>query len=505
MNSWPTQTSQKYSKHTAKSIATWLKVDAEHFEKEGNPEFAKLAMWWADWYDARWKEYDEVFNKDVIGAFKRLQEEGAIEIMTCGLTHGYLPLLAEEESVDRQLSMAKANYRKHFGRDPRGVWLPECAYRPSYSWQSYLLVDPYMTARHRDGVEQFLERHDLEFFVTDHEHLEGSRPLYHTAPDGRRTPFEETFGDARRQLEERSVFDLFKVSGTDHTESAVAFARHRDICMQVWSGDSGYPGDADYLDFHKKYFRSSLRYWRVTDNKADMQYKQAYVANWAEDRARSHADHFVKILEGATQHRQTETGRPLTACLPFDTELFGHWWFEGPLFMEHVLRGIHHSPVMHTSTASEQVDLTKPTCEVGLPESSWGAEGNHSVWMNDDVKWTWEKEYRLEYRVKTFLEKNAPSTWDKTAKRVLVNVMRQLLLAQASDWQFLITTWSSREYAEMRFHNHVSDANKLLDLAESVITEGHKLTKEEEQFVAECEDRDDIFIDEINSYFDSLG
>jgi len=482
--------------------AELAQVDHEHFIAEGNEDFAALAALWAEWYEERWMEFDEIYDRDIVGAFRRLQDEGAIEVMTCGLTHGYLPLLAEDSSIERQIGMAKANYQKHFGRDPRGIWLPECAYRPAYTWQSLMMVEPYTKARFREGIEQHLHHHGLEFFVTDQPHIERAKPLGVMTPDGFRVQFGDTYGDSRQQLEERSVFDLFRVSGENHYESAVAFTRHRDICMQVWSGESGYPGDPDYMDFHKKYFRSSLRYWRVTDNKTDMQYKQAYVPEWAENRVRQHADHFVRILEGATQHRQTETGRPVTTCLPFDTELFGHWWFEGPMFMEFVLRGIHASPVIHAATASEQLDLVQPVCEVALPESSWGRNGNHDVWMNNEVQWTWEKEYRLEYRIQRFLERNAPSTWDATMSRIMTNAMRQLLMAQASDWQFLITTWSSREYSEMRFFSHAADTARLLDMAERYLQSG-SLSKEETHFLTECEDRDGFFTEELETYFQS--
>jgi 1,4-alpha-glucan branching enzyme len=481
--------------------ADLARIDEESFRAEGNDAFADLASTWATWYEERWEEFDAEFGRDIVGALKKLQDDGSIEVMTCGLTHGYLPLLAEDESIERQVGMAVSNYQRHFGRRPRGIWLPECAYRPGYPWRSYLLVEPYTTARDRPGIEHFLHEHDLEYFVTDQDHLESAQPIG-VKRQGSFTAFSETVGHERAQLNERSVFDLFRVGSNGTDATAIAFARHRDICMQVWSGDTGYPGDADYMDFHKKYFRSSLRYWRVTDNKADMQYKQAYVPEWAETRAREHADHFVRILAGATQHRQTQTGRTPTVCLPFDTELFGHWWFEGPLFLEHVLRGIDASPVMHASTASENVDEHEPTCVVSLPESSWGKNGHHDVWMNHDVQWTWEKEYRLEQRFKQVVQRLAVASWDETLQKIMVNAMRQLLLAQASDWQFLITTWSSREYAEMRFHNHAADTAKLLDLAERYVKDP-TLAKADQDLVDECEKRDEVFSSEIQAYYAS--
>ncbi|MCX6139897.1 MAG: DUF1957 domain-containing protein, partial [Candidatus Kapabacteria bacterium] len=443
------------------------RVDRSHMEQEGAPdEIMHLTDVWEKWYATCWADFSGPYNSDIVGQFKRLQDAGAIEIMTCGVTHGYLPLIAEDASVDLQVELAVRSYVHRFGRRPRGIWLPECAYRPSYPWRTLLQVSSYAVARKRDGVEQVLARHGLDFFVTDEGALDGAKPIGVRGPDGARTSYEESYGVAREILDEKSVFDLFRVSATDHGESAAIFTRHMQIALQVWSGESGYPGDPDYLDFHKKYFRSALRYWRVTDVKGDMGMKQPYVPEWAENKAKSHALHFLNILEVALKHRMATTDRLPTLCLPFDTELFGHWWFEGPAFLENVLRGIHASPFLSTTTASEQLDKVLPACEIALPESSWGKNGNDSVWMNPENQWTWEKEYQLERRMRLLFEKHPVRTWDATMRRIAKNAIRQLLLLQASDWQFLISTFSAKEYAEMRFHNHLEDARRLCDLVE---------------------------------------
>lgn len=445
-----------------------------------------LSTYWAEWYADKWKIFDEVYGRDVIGALRRLQDSGDIEIMTCGLTHGYLPLLAEEASVDLQIGLAVDSYERHFGRRPRGIWLPECAYRPSYDWRTLLPVSAYAVPRHRNGIEQFLTRYGLEFFVADQGALDQATPIRHCStpldPPGQR------------------VFNVYRVGGEQHPETAAVFTRNMMIALQVWSGQTGYPGDPDYLDFHKKYYRSAMRYWRVTDNKADMQYKQPYMPLWAEQRAKDHARHYVDILEVAVKHQLGHSSTPPTVCLPFDTELFGHWWFEGPIFLEHVIRHIHASDVLQTTTASEQLDRVRPECVVALPESSWGRNGTHEVWMNPEVQWTWDREYRFERRLRMLVEKSPVRSWDATMERIMLNVFRQLLLAQASDWQFLITTFSSKEYAEMRFHNHMADAEVLCDLAERYHSLG-ELEQQSETLLQTCEQRDGVFTSEIKGYF----
>jgi len=480
--------------------AKLAEVDKKHFVEEKNEGLAELAEYWVEWFNNAKHVFDEVYEGDIVGAFRRLQEEGAIELMTCGATHGYLPLLAEERSVDMQLHIAVEAHTRHFGRKPRGIWLPECAYRPSYPWRTYLPVSAYAVARQRDGIERFMHQYGLEYFIADEGALEHATPLGHRGPTGERTTFADTYGDVREQLEKRSSYDLYRIGGEYHDESVAVFFRNTQIAMQVWSGDTGYPGDPDYLDFHKRYFRSSHRYWRVTDNKADMQFKQLYNPQWAADRTKAHGHHFAQTLIASLLHRKSEhPTRVPTMCLPFDTELFGHWWFEGPLFLENVLRELHAHESITTRTVGEQFDAVQPAAEIALPESSWGRNGHHEVWMNPDVHWTWEKEYALEFATRMLMEKHVGAKWDDTMIRIVMNMFRQILLAQASDWQFLISTFSSREYAEQRFHSHASDAERLRDMAERYAT-SKKLKQADNALLDVVEKRDAIFTEELTNF-----
>ncbi len=480
--------------------AELARVDRSHMEQEGAPaEILQLSEMWEAWYRQAWEDFSGAYSRDIVGQLKRLQDIGAIEVMTCGVTHGYLPLLAEDASVDFQVDLAVRSYVHRFGRRPRGIWLPECAYRPSYPWRTLLGVPAYSISRKRLGIEQILSRHGLEYFVSDEAALHAAKPIGVRGPDGTRTHYEKLFGTARQILDDRSTYDVFRVSGVEHGESAAVFTRNMQVALQVWSGESGYPGDPDYLDFHKKYFRSGVRYWRVTDSKGDMGLKQPYVPEWAINKARTHAAHFVDILEVSVKHRMAETDRVPTLCLPFDTELFGHWWFEGPVFLEHVIRGVSASSLLKTSTASERLDQVQPSCEIALPESSWGKNGNDSVWMNPETQWTWEKEYLLERRMRLLFEKHPVRTWDATLRRIAKNAVRQLLLLQSSDWQFLISTFSAKEYAEMRFHNHLEDAKRLCDLVERYGV-SRKLRGADESLLTACELRDGIFDHELDEY-----
>lgn len=476
-------------------------ADKEQFiADDADQSIIDQADYWITWYERVAKAYTDEFACDIIAAFRELQQQDAIEIMTCGATHGFFSLLAEDASIDLQVDLAVRSYTRHFGQPPRGIWLPECAYRPSYAWRTYLPVYAYSRDRHRMGIEQFLVRHGLGYFITDEGACRTAEPIGTRGVDGNRTPYHETYGDCRHQLDVRSPYNIYNVSGVDHHDRVSVLTRHTNIAMQVWSGQTGYPGDPDYLDFHKKYHNSALRYWRVTDVKADMQYKQPYVPSWAESRAEIHARHFVDILEATVKSRFAQSGTEPTICLPFDTELFGHWWFEGPLFLEQVLRGIHASTVLRTRTASEQIDHVQPMCEIALPESSWGKDGNDSVWMNDETKWTWEAEYSLERRVQLLREKHPVRIWDDAMKRIGRNILGELLLAQASDWQFLITNWTARDYAEMRFHNHVHDTRRCCEIFERYAV-SRELTDDDMQYLDDLEQRDGLFTEELNLYF----
>lgn len=465
--------------------------DIEQFERDGAAaQLRATAKRWAVWYADRMSDFQRC-GASIIGALRQLQDDGAISLMTCGATHGYLPLLAEDASVDLQVSLAKAVHQRHFGKAPKGIWLPECAYRPRYPWRTLLPVAPYAIARSRKGVEDVLAAHDLSAFVVDEGTFRGAHALAMRRNDGVRLQPSQADTVTRDMLDERSTFDVFLAGNSETHATVPVLARNISIAMQVWSGESGYPGHPDYLDFHKKFYRSSLRYWRVTDAKADMALKHEYIPEWAEQRALEHAQHYVDALRIALNHRRAQTGRSAVICLPFDTELFGHWWFEGPMFLEHVLRGIDSTPELTTATVEEAVATMAPTAVIGLPESSWGRNGTHEVWMHPTTQWMWEKEYSLEYRVRMLFEKRGTATVSAEQWRPMQAMMKQLLLAQSSDWPFLVSTGSAVDYASTRFHNHASDTLAMADIVEKAALGA--LSEEDKKAIDTVERRDPLF------------
>jgi 1,4-alpha-glucan branching enzyme len=481
---------EKYCLHKIEAA----QVDRKIFEKEGkHPHQIYLTEFWENWFTERLDDFKNRYSCSVIKSLKELQDQGAIEIMTCGATHGYFPLLADDRSISLQVKAAVENYQKHFGRKPRGIWIPECAYRPAYTWQTYLPVDPYNTPYWRRGVEEFLAENGLEYFVVDEQTNRRAQPLG-VLKDGHFTSMHAPEFVPYHYNFDASPLNLFRAASSNDVSkgTAVAFARHQDVAMQVWSAENGFPGNPAYLDFHKKQGGSMHRYWRVTDLKADMGDKLLYVPGWTEGANGMYAQKFVHAIEETLLKYKHEAGREGTLTTPFDTELFGHWWFEGPAFLKEVLRNIHYSQYVNIKTAGEQLDYIQPQEVALLPESSWGRDGNHDVWVNDKTLWTWKSIYRAEQRMNEVFEKAAQASSDNVLKRIMLQAMRELMLMQASDWQFLIETGSARDYAEMRFSNHRSDYNALCDMAENYIS-SKKFTGEDEQFLKEAEERNAVF------------
>ncbi len=471
------------------------KQDELDFQKSGyDPHFQYLPRFWYEWYEKAKNDFINKYDCSIIKGLKNLQDINAIEIMTCGATHGYFPLLGTENSINLQLTAAVENYKKHFGREPKGIWLPECAYRPTYNWKAYIPVEPYHHPKLRPGIEQLLAKHNIKYFITDQDLTERAYGIgYYTnhLKDGFIPKTSPDF-DKNNQFH-NDPLNIFHVSSSEKVEfgTAIAFTRHRDIAMQVWSGEVGYPGEPDYLDFHKKHYPSMMRYWRVTDSKADMMYKSAYHPDWINDKIDHQANHFIHHIENTLNHNFSNTGRLATLCTPFDTELFGHWWFEGPKFLKAVIKGLHSSPYVNSVTATEQIDSFMPVEVMGLPEGSWGENNNHDVWVNEENKWTWVAIYNDENRFRLLLNEldinKTPLVY-----RIALQALKEMMLMQSSDWQFLIHTKSAKDYAEHRFSSHHTDFNNLCEMAYIAHNIG-KITEQQQSYLDECEKRNSIF------------
>lgn len=445
------------------------RLDGAAFEKQGDSRMARLAKDWEVFYIQLADDFHQRYSGDIVGAFRRLQDDNHIEVITCAATHGYLPLLSEDACLDAQIKLAVENYRKHFGKPPQGIWLPESAYRPYREWSSPLGGEE---PRIRYGLEEFLDRHDLRFFYVDSHLIEGGQALgvYLERFEALKKYYEE-FSKGYTEIEDefkRNPYQSYLVkSRPDFLGRVYAFVRDPRTGLQVWSGEHGYPGDGNYLDFHKKHHPGGHRYWKVTSIKLDLGDKQLYNPDNVQTRIDENAGHFKEMIRQVLQHEGRDAeGLPII-CAPYDTELFGHWWFEGIRWMYQVLKWTDQDPELKLMTGSEYLDQVTSHRVVSLPEGSWGEGGFHHIWFNEDTRWSWELVYPAERKMV-----DAAARWanhpDSKVQEVLAQLARELLLLESSDWQFLISTWSARDYAEMRLVKHHLDFERLYQILETL-------------------------------------
>ena len=185
---------------------------------------------------------------------------------------------------------------------------------------------------------------------------------------------------------------------------------------------------------------------------------------------------------------------------PYDTELLGHWWFEGPQWMYYVLRWMNEDPEMMLATGSEMIDQTMPETIISIPEGSWGKGGFHWVWLNEDTKWTWQHIYEDEQKFAELIDKYRQKK-DATLQRILKQIARELLLEESSDWQFLITTQSARDYAEIRIAEHHDKFKELVNILDNYINTG-SISQSEFNLLTDLEQRDAIFDDIDTKYWE---
>jgi 1,4-alpha-glucan branching enzyme len=424
----------------------------------------------SEFYHQHFRQSRERFfhwNGDLLSVFRALRDEGSLEIIASAATHGLLPLLQQSpEAVRAQIFAGCDSYRATLHADPAGFWLPECAYHPR--------------------VENVLREVDVRWFVVD------AHGLMLADPRPRRAIYAPCFTPA----------------------GPAAFARDRDSSRQVWSAAEGYPGDPAYREFYRDIgfelplehlwpgSNSALRkftgikYHRITGRHVE---KELYDPANAAQVAHQHAAHFL-----SARRQQLDELRPLDfdpiVVAPFDAELFGHWWFEGPQFLESLLRQAAHSHQDLRLTSKEhygQADfqLTTPTeflaqhptqQTVSPAASSWGENGHLGVWLDKSNSWIYPHLYSAAERMTTVARAHRDATGE-LAERVLKQLARELLLAQASDWPFLIRTGTAKHYATKRVTDHLLRFNRLHDeFATGQVDEG---------FLANCEWRDNIFPD----------
>jgi 1,4-alpha-glucan branching enzyme len=427
--------------------------DLPRFEATGEASRLELSRFYLRWYSEVLASYVDRFHRDLVGAFRTLQEEGRIEVITSAATHGYLPLLARDESISLQVKTAVQSYRRFMGRDPRGIWLPECAYRPA-------------NGMGRPGLEEFLQRNGLEVFFCDTQAVEGG-DLSGAAAGQAIGPYGQVvqrYGIPYRVSRPKQPASSYQPYWVGSSRVAV-LARNRATGLQVWSADWGYPGEAAYREFHKKDGVSGLQYWRVTGARVDLGLKQVYEPERAQQRVQEHADHFAHLVENLLADFHRDNGRVGIITANYDTELFGHWWFEGVDWVREVLRRLAKSPQVELTTASEFLNRYPPQESVQLPETSWGAGGGHFTWDNADTHWMWEPIHQAEEQMGRLVARYSSPTPE--ARTALNQMARELLLLQSSDWPFLVSTGQAREYSIQRFRSHLDRFGQLAQALEN--------------------------------------
>ncbi len=391
----------------------------------GDANFAPLARMYRERMDYSAWLFNERYERKLVRAFKELQQSGRMEIITSAATHGFLPLLGlSREALYAQLVAGMDYYESIFGNRPRGIWLPECAY------------DPFM--------ENILSELGLHYFVlATHGVLFASpRPKY-------------------------GVYSPILTPG-----GLAAFGRDPETSTQVWSAKEGYPGDFDYREFyrdigydldmetvgdylHPKGFRSNtgFKYYRITGTG---NHKEPYNLEWAANRAREHAANFIFNRETQVEYYGNLMDRPPLINAPYDTELFGHWWFEGPQWIDNVCRLLAENPQRHIEmiTPGQYLQMGYPLQESTPNASSWGDKGYFEVWLNGDNDWTYRHLHRAASKMVS-LATDFPRA-DGVMQAALAQAARELLLAQSSDWPFIMNAGTMDSYARERITSHLT-------------------------------------------------
>jgi 1,4-alpha-glucan branching enzyme len=419
---------------------TRLERQIELAEKEvartrSDPSFEPLARMYRALFARVREAFVERYSRDLLAALRRFQELGKVELIGSAATHGYLPLLLpNESSVRTQVRVGVEQHRRIFGRQPNGFWLPECGYVPG--------LDALL---HEQGIRfTLLETHGIT--------RADQRPRY-----GVHAP-------------------LYCPSGL------AAFGRDPDTSRQVWSSIEGYPGDFDYREFYRDigfdldadYIRpyvhpdgiridTGIKYYRIT-GKDD--YKEPYVPERAERKAERHAGHFLSERLSQVDRLLAMMDRKPLIVAPYDAELFGHWWFEGPRWLDYLIRKIAlEQKVIRLVTLSEYLD-EYPVNQTAQPcMSSWGHEGFSNVWLNHRNQWI----YPHLHMGAELMEKLVAShpRAEGMIPRAVDQAARELLLAQASDWAFMINSGAMEEYASARTRRHLLRFHRIREQVEN--------------------------------------
>jgi len=456
----PTLIQQLASEYIRTGFVQYLKEcekkarwDERHYLAVGEQELARVAQDYQRFYQEVRRSYQVDLGGDLLGAFKHLRDRVPLEIITTAATHSYLPLLKDQSGLERQIAMGKASFARHLGFEPRGFWLPECGYYP--------------------GIEEILTQHGFKYVFVDGHAIEGGLPAQaFSGPYGLSEV--EVFSETGL-----STYSPYIVKGHE----LKVFGRNAMISRQVWSKDNGYPGDPHYREYHKKAPQSGLKYWRVTDRGLDQSSKLPYDRGRALQIAGQHAGHFVKLVDDMLKEAE-KMGYPdplVVAC--YDTELFGHWWWEGVDWLEEVARQVVEKDNWHMVLPGRVLSQRSLLSSANLFESSWGAGGKHLGWSNNETSWMWETLAKA--REELSRGEGPLSKWGERAQQ---QAIKELMLMESSDWFFMVTNNYTRDYAIKRFLEHYAKLIRLTSLVKL-----NRFDARDQSWVMKIEQEDKVF------------
>ncbi len=440
----------RYIDHLLKLIDL---TEKEIHRTKSQPEFNHLAKMYNNKFKSDLIMFRDKCKCDIVQAFKKLQDTGKLEIIACAATHGYLPILSNSpEAVNAQITIGVDTYEKFFKVKPKGMWLPECGYTPM--------------------VENSLKRNGIEYFITESHGLLFANP--------------------------KPVYGTFAPIVT--TNGIVAFARDIESSRQVWSSHDGYPGDKCYRDFYRdigydldyEYIKdhispdghriqTGIKYYSITGKTND---KSPYNPDVAKEKAVFHAENFIENREKQIIYLSKIMDRPPIVVCPYDAELLGHWWYEGPHWLYSMFKKLHTNQSAFNLTTLKEYMNNNPIMQVSVPcASSWGYNGYNEVWLNSSNDWIYKHLHKGAERMTELANENKIAEGIK--KEALNQAARELLLAQSSDWAFIMKTGTMVQYAVKRTTDHIGRFLRLYhDIKENNI---------DEEWLMDMKNKDNIF------------
>ncbi len=358
---------------------------------------------------------------DLIGRFEKLQILNVIDILTCAATHGYLPLLRENpEAVRGQLKTAVREHRRLFKNSPFGIWLPECAYY--------------------EGLDELMAESGLKYAVLDGHGLLNADP--------------------------RPRYGLYAPICTKR--GVAFFGRDSESTLPVWSARDGYPGNSNYREFHRDLGWDlsvenlkkigindkrplGIKLFKISSKNTSLEDKEKYDPQSAQESVEKDAENYLK--ERRKQLIKLEQSMKIEPLLiaPFDAELFGHWWFEGPNFLSQLFIKSKKEGVK-LITLKEYLQI-KPKVQLCNPSpSSWGQGGFHDYWLNDSNAWIVHEWSKAGREMVSICSKGLEKESDI---KIIKQAGRELLLCQSSDWSFILKAGTTTELAKERINLHI--------------------------------------------------